>query len=159
MDPRAMLLPGQEYVMVPAPKLVRVEYKVSCSINLMSPLHGEIWRRAHRKMEEFSRRFAIHNAAFPFIKRILITADENEFRLCFLNLLTDRDNHQRPSSGHPIDVRFNNSWNVFFVSESDQVRLARLMREALFEAIRHEMDESIYIEGERVYDPHKDEKR
>jgi len=139
------------YVMIPEPKLLRIEYTVDpYGHHSVGPM---VASRAHHKMERLVGTFAFHNAAFPFIQRIRVHFALGDFRLQFDTRPVDRDVHGSGRLGE-VEVRFQNSWSAHFVADSPDERLVVVMREMLFECVRHEMDESIYVDGVRRFDPH-----
>jgi|HubBroStandDraft_4_1064222.scaffolds.fasta_scaffold444383_1 hypothetical protein len=119
-------------------------------VNYIVKEFKETFARDKQFAREFARRFQLKRTGMPIQTIEFVEWDQQlGIELELLVLERDGDNW--------IKVRFSGSSVPWFAFERQNPRrlLLDLLRNAIREAVLHEVDECIFYEGVRLFDPHE----
>jgi len=103
-----------------------------------------------------AKNFSFRNSFSSFLVDMQVQAlFDFEVRVTFTMRVIDRDGERW------MGLLFSETLNSMWVAQAPDRTyfLSEFMRRALERCIRHELDESIYLEGKRIFDPHKNDTR
>lgn len=112
-----------------------------------SPPHLETFAEVRRAL----RGVKIRTADFSWLRAVSCVVTRHELQWTVDTVVDDRN---RP--GVPIPVRFGFMSSLCVAAHRGGIQRMALedLRHALREMILHELDECIYVDGERPFDPH-----
>jgi hypothetical protein len=116
------------------------------------PIRGMIGEEAVQDIRWFCEHFELSAEAFPMIQSIDLCLRDEDVTLLVTTRVVARHEHLVGTSG---SIRLMSNFRAAYMS--GRARWVEFVKRSLEDVLRHELQESFYLAGERVYDPHKGE--